>query len=62
MVASFNYLRWIDIEGRVQVCSQKFPDWPPGTRTANGSNSLPLGTVVSRHSSEFCRHKHLCYF
>jgi len=21
----------------VRVCIQKFPDWPPGTRTANGT-------------------------
>jgi hypothetical protein len=23
-------------------CIQKFPDWPPGARTANGTSSLPL--------------------
>jgi hypothetical protein len=28
-------------------CIQKFSDWPPGARTANGNSSLPLGAVVS---------------
>jgi hypothetical protein len=47
------------------VCVQKFPDWPPGARTANGIGSLPLGAsycyFVSQ-SSEFYRHNPLCCF
>jgi hypothetical protein len=28
-------------------CIQKFPDWSPGARTANGYSSLSLSAVVS---------------
>jgi hypothetical protein len=31
----------------IRGCIQKFPDWPPGARAANGNSSLPLGAVVS---------------
>jgi len=31
---------------RIGGCIQKFPDWPPGARTANGTSSLPLGAIV----------------
>jgi len=27
-------------------CIQKFPDWLPGVRTANGYSCLPLGAVI----------------
>jgi hypothetical protein len=30
----------------VRGCIQKFPDWPPGAKTANGT-TLPLDAVVS---------------
>jgi hypothetical protein len=45
-------------------CIQKFPDWPPRARTANGT-ALSLGAVLSlfvSHSSEFCSHITLCCF
>jgi len=31
-------------------CIQKFPDWSPGARTANGTAPLPLGAIVSLFS------------
>jgi hypothetical protein len=31
----------------IRGCIQKFPDWPPGARTAKWYSSLPLGAVVS---------------
>jgi hypothetical protein len=46
-------------------CIQKFPDWPPGARTANGT-ALRHWTQLYRcfvsHSAEFCRHNPLCCF
>jgi hypothetical protein len=33
--------------GALRGCNQKFPDWPPGARTASEYTSLPLGAVVS---------------
>jgi hypothetical protein len=44
----------------IRRCTQKFPDWPPGARTANGTAVL-LGEVVSLFC-EFCRHNPLCCF
>jgi hypothetical protein len=46
-------------------CVQKFPDWPPGARTANG---IALCQYVQLHryfvsqSNEFCRRNPLCCF
>jgi hypothetical protein len=46
-------------------CIQKFPDWLPGARTANGT-ALCHQVQLYRHcvsqSSEFCRHNPLCCF
>jgi hypothetical protein len=44
---------------------QKFPDWPPGARTANGTALCPyvqLYRYFVSQSSEFCRHNPLCCF
>jgi len=38
------------IEAGIRVWTllwEKFPDWPPGVRTAYGTSFLPLGAVVS---------------
>jgi hypothetical protein len=44
---------------RVRGCIQKFPDWPPVARTANGAPLCHLVQLyryfVSQYS-EFCRH------
>jgi hypothetical protein len=49
----------------VRECIQKFPDWPPGARTANGT-ALCLCVQLYRYfvsqSSEFCCHNTLCCF
>jgi len=50
----------------IRGCIQKFPDWPPGARTANGTAlchyvQLYRCYFVSQ-SSEFCRHNPLCCF
>jgi len=42
----------------VRVCIQKFPDWPPGARIANGTalcHWLKLYRYLLSQSSEFCR-------
>jgi hypothetical protein len=46
-------------------CIQKFPDWPPGARTANGTalcHEVQLYRQFVSQSSEFCRHNLLCCF
>jgi hypothetical protein len=46
-------------------CSQKFPDWPPGTRTANGTalwHYEQFYRYFVSQSSEFCRYNPLCCF
>jgi hypothetical protein len=46
-------------------CIQKFPDWPPGTRTANGTalcHQVQLYCYFVSQSIEFCRHNPLCCF
>jgi hypothetical protein len=46
-------------------CIQKFPDWSPGARTANGTalcHQLQLYRYFMSQSSEFCRHNTLCCF
>jgi hypothetical protein len=45
MAGNFNPLQ-PGLLANVRGCIQKFPDWPPGARTANGT-ALPLGAVVS---------------
>jgi hypothetical protein len=44
---------------------QKFPDWPLGARTANGTalcHYVQLYHYYVSQSNEFCRHNPLCYF
>jgi hypothetical protein len=44
---------------------QKFPDWPPGTRTANVTDlchQVQLYRYFVSQYSEFCRHNTLCCF
>jgi len=44
-------------------CIQKFPDWPPGARTANGTvlcHQIQLCRYFVSQSSEFCRRNPLC--
>jgi hypothetical protein len=51
----------LDIRG----CIQKFPDWPSGARTANGTalcHYMQLYLYLVCQSSEFCRHNPLCCF
>jgi len=46
-------------------CIQKFPDWPPGARTANGialCHYVQLDRYFMSQSSKFCRHNPLCCF
>jgi len=49
----------------IRVCIQKFPDWPPGARTANGTapcHKVQLCRYFVSQSSEFCRHNPFCCF
>jgi hypothetical protein len=50
---------------KIRECNQKFPDWPPGARTANGT-ALCYWVQLYRHfvsqSSEFCSHNLSCCF
>jgi hypothetical protein len=46
-------------------CNQKFPDWPLGARTANGTalwHYVQLYRYFVSQSSEFCHHNSLCCF
>jgi hypothetical protein len=46
-------------------CIEKFPDWPPGARTINGTalcHKVQLYHYFVSQSSEFCRHNPLCCF
>jgi hypothetical protein len=46
-------------------CIQKFPDWPPGARIANGTalcHYVQLYRYFVSQSSEFCCHNPLCCF
>jgi hypothetical protein len=43
----------------LRVCTQKFSDWSPGARTANGTalcHRVQLYRYFVIQSSEFCRH------
>jgi hypothetical protein len=47
----------------IRACIQKFPEWPPGARIANGTalcHKAQLYRYFVSQSSEFCRHKPLC--
>jgi len=49
----------------IGVCYQKFPDWPPGARTANDTalcHKMQFYLYFVSHSSEFCRHNPSCCF
>jgi hypothetical protein len=49
----------------IRGCTQKFPDWPAGTRTENGTvlcHYLQLYRYFVSQTSEFCRHNTLCCF
>jgi hypothetical protein len=49
----------------IRRCIQKFPDWPPGVRIANGTalcHQVQLYRYFVSQSSEFCRHNTLCCF
>jgi len=49
----------------VRECIQKFPDWPPGAKTANItalSHYVQLYRYFVSQSSEFCPHNPLYYF
>jgi hypothetical protein len=49
--------------GYVRECIQKFPDWLPGARTANGTalcHQVQLYRYVVSQSSDFCRPNPLC--
>jgi hypothetical protein len=44
---------------------QKFPDWSPGARTANGTafcHEVQFYRYFVSQSNEFCRHNPLCCF
>jgi hypothetical protein len=46
-------------------CIQKFLNWPPGARTANGialCHQVQLYHYFMSQSSEFCHHNRLCCF
>jgi hypothetical protein len=49
----------------LRECIQKFPDWPPGARTASGTplcHYMQLYGYFVNKSSEFCRHNPLHCF
>jgi hypothetical protein len=49
----------------IRGCIQKFLDWPPGARTANGTalcHKIQLYHYFVSQSSEFCHHNPLCCF
>jgi hypothetical protein len=45
----------------IRGCTQKFPEWRPGARTANGTALCHYRYFVSK-PSEFCRYNALCCF
>jgi hypothetical protein len=48
----------VDMDHKIRGCIQKFPDWSPGARTANGI-ALQLHSYFVSQSSEFCLHNPL---
>jgi len=55
----------VKIKMCIRGCIQKFLDWPPGARIANGTDLchyVQLYRYLMWQSSEFCRHNPLCYF
>jgi hypothetical protein len=56
-----NTLTYFGLRG----CVQKFPDWPPGARTANGTalyHWMQLYRYFVCQYSEFCRHNPIINF
>jgi hypothetical protein len=52
----------VTLSTNIRGCDQKFPDWPPGVRTANGialRQYVQLYRYFVSQSSEFCRHNRL---
>jgi len=50
---------------RIRGCIQKFPDWPPRAKTANGTalcHWVQLYRYFVSQSSEFCQHNPSCCF
>jgi len=55
----------VDVQLQVLGCIQKFPDWPLGAGTANGTalyHYVRLYRYFVSQSSEFCRYSPLCCF
>jgi hypothetical protein len=53
------------VELAIRGCIQKFLDWPPGARTANGTalcHKVQFYHYFVSRSSEFCHHNPLCCF
>jgi hypothetical protein len=60
-----NFWAFTSIPLYIWECIQKFPDWPPRTRAANGTalcHYVQLYHCFVSQSSEFCRHNPLCCF
>jgi hypothetical protein len=58
-------VNWYFICLHIGRCNQKFPDWPPGARTANSTalcHWVQLYHYFVSQSSEFFRHNPLCDF
>jgi hypothetical protein len=55
-------LRWMVLIIYMRGCIQKFPDWPPAARTANGTalcHQVQFYRYFVSQSSEFCRRNSL---
>jgi hypothetical protein len=67
LISRLRYLLliWNPKFNHIRGCIQKFPDWQPGARTADGTalcHYLQLYRYFMSQSSEFCRHNPLCCF
>jgi len=63
--ASTDFSRALLAYKSIRECIQKFPDWPPGVRTANSTalyHEVQLYRYFVSQSSEFCGHNPLCFF
>jgi hypothetical protein len=72
-LSHYIFMAWCSVQARGQFYLyryirgriQKFPDWPPGSRSANGTafcHYVQLYRYFVSESSEFCRHNPLCCF
>jgi hypothetical protein len=62
---NFWVISYCNIAIHIGGCIQKFLDWPPGARTANGTalcHEVQLYCYSVSQSSEFCHHNLLCCF